>query len=81
MNVVSVKYRQVSGWHVFTSEDVPGLYVASPDAIRAYNDVGPSIQRLLHSYGAEYLPRMSAEDFFELGPEATEERVIDYSAA
>lgn len=44
---IRVHYKHVDGWHVFTSTDIPGLYVASEDPERAYNDVGPSVQKLL----------------------------------
>lgn len=45
---VAVRYKATfDGWHVFTSNDLPGLYVASTDAETAYNDVGPSIEKLL----------------------------------
>ena len=44
---VSVKYQHSDSWHIFSSRDIPGLYVASQDPKKAYDDVGPSIQLLL----------------------------------
>lgn len=45
---VGVRYKATfDGWHVFTSSELPGLYVASHDAETAYNDVAPSIEMLL----------------------------------
>lgn len=45
---VGVRYKATfDGWHVFTSDELPGLYVASNDAETAYNDVAPSIEKLL----------------------------------
>ena len=45
---VGVRYKYTfDGWHVFTSDELPGLYVASHEAETAYNDVGPSIEKLL----------------------------------
>jgi hypothetical protein len=44
---VQAQYKAVDGWHIFTSRDVPGLYVASKDAKIAYDDVALSIQMLL----------------------------------
>lgn len=41
---IRVKYKNVDGWHVFTSEDIRGLYVASQDAEKAFRNVGPAIQ-------------------------------------
>jgi hypothetical protein len=45
--VIRVNYKYVEGWHVFTSEEVFGLYVANKDPERAYNGVATSIQLLL----------------------------------
>ncbi len=47
MTSVCVRYKYVDGWHVFSSDDVAGLYVASTDAEKAFNDIGPSIELLL----------------------------------
>lgn len=47
VTTVEVKYTHVEGWHVFTSDQFPGLYVASKDDRTAYDDVGPSLQKLL----------------------------------
>ena len=44
---IAVAYKHVEGWHVFTSEELPGLYVASRNAERAYSDVAIAIQKLL----------------------------------
>ncbi len=44
---ISTVYKQVDGWHVFMSDQLPGLYVASRDLETAWRDVGPSIQTLL----------------------------------
>lgn len=44
---ICARYKAVDGWHVFQSDELPGLYVASKDAQAAYNDVGPCIELLL----------------------------------
>lgn len=44
---IRIRYKFVDGWHIFSSRDVRGLYVASKDAERAFRDVGPSIETLL----------------------------------
>lgn len=44
---ICVEYKYREGWHIFTSEEVFGLYVASKDQELAYNDVATSIQLLL----------------------------------
>ncbi|HYD05179.1 MAG TPA: hypothetical protein VEC60_05615 [Reyranella sp.] len=45
--VILVDYRVIDGWHVFTSAQVKGLYVAHPDQRLAYDAVGPTIEKLL----------------------------------
>jgi hypothetical protein len=42
-----IEYKHVEGWHVFTSKDLPGLYVASMDARSAFEDIPTAIQKLL----------------------------------
>jgi hypothetical protein len=44
---VSVGYRFVDGYHVFTSQDVRGLYVASRDPRKAYASVAEVLQELM----------------------------------
>ena len=44
---VAVEYRFIDGYHVFTSRDVYGLYVASKDPRKAFDGVAPAIQQLL----------------------------------
>jgi hypothetical protein len=45
--VIRVAYRFIDGLHVYTSDDVYGLYVANRDPQRAYAAVAPSLQRLI----------------------------------
>lgn len=47
ISTVTVDYRVVDGWHVFTSADVRGLYVANENQEAAFNAVGPTIETLL----------------------------------
>lgn len=44
---ISTTYKHVDGWHVFASDELAGLYVASKDLATAFRDVAPSIQALL----------------------------------
>jgi len=44
---IRVAHRFIDGYHVYTSDDVYGLYVASQDAREAYDAVAPSLQRLI----------------------------------
>lgn len=45
--LVQVEYKNADDWHVFSSRDLPGLYVASHDPEAAYNDVANAIEKLL----------------------------------
>jgi hypothetical protein len=45
--VIDVEYRYADGWHLFTSRQLKGLYVANRDAETAYNGVGVAIEALL----------------------------------
>ncbi|HRD28319.1 MAG TPA: hypothetical protein PLO65_08465 [Caulobacter sp.] len=44
---VNVEYKHRDGWHVFTSQDALGLYVASKDARTAYEDVPGALKMLM----------------------------------
>jgi hypothetical protein len=45
--VIRVTYRFIDGLHVYTSDDVYGLYVANRDPQLAYDAVAPSLQSLI----------------------------------
>ena len=45
--VIGVTYRLIDDMHVYTSEDVYGLYVADRDPKRAYDAVAPSLRKLI----------------------------------
>ena len=44
---IDVEHRVIDGWHVFTSKDVEGLYVAHPEMATAFDAVAPTIEKLL----------------------------------
>jgi hypothetical protein len=44
---IRVVYRFIDGYHVYTSDDVHGLYVAHQDARQAYEAVAPSLEKLI----------------------------------
>ncbi|HEX3881989.1 MAG TPA: hypothetical protein VHW66_04975 [Stellaceae bacterium] len=44
---IRVQYRCIDGCHVYTSEDVYGLYVANRDAEKAYDAIAPSLEKLI----------------------------------
>jgi hypothetical protein len=45
--VIRVTYRFIDGCHVYTSDDVYGLYVAHQDPQKAYEAVAPSLEKLI----------------------------------
>jgi len=44
---VCVNYTYAEEWHVFRSDDLNGLYVASKDARRSFDDVASAIEKLI----------------------------------
>lgn len=44
---ITVQYAFRDGWHVFTSEEVEGFYVASKNPEEAFADVAPTIALLM----------------------------------
>lgn len=44
---IRVNYRFIDGYHVYTSDDVYGLYVANRDAVCAYAAIAPSLEKLI----------------------------------
>ena len=44
---IRVHYRCIDGYHVYTSDNVYGLYVANRDAQKAYDAVAPSLEKLI----------------------------------
>ena len=44
---IRVRYRERDGWHVFTCEELPGLFVASKDQKLAFSDLPDAIRMLL----------------------------------
>ena len=63
---VCARYKNVEGWHVFQSDELPGLYVASRDAERAFHDVALSIQtlvRLDEGIDCTVVPEKSFQEF------------------
>lgn len=62
---IEIFYKHVDGWHVFTSDALPGLLVASKDAQKAYNDIAPSIQQWLEIKQGIVNAKVVAEEPFE----------------
>lgn len=67
---IGVQYKHAEGWHVFFSDDLPGLYVASEDPRKAYDDIAPAIEKLIKldtgvTVTAE--PQLSFEQWLQQG--------------
>jgi hypothetical protein len=65
---ICAKYKSVDGWHIFDSDDLPGLYVASRDAATAYKDVAPAIVTLIEldeGIKVEARAELSLSEFLE----------------
>ena len=66
---VTVQYQTREGWHLFTSHQMDGLFVASPDLETAFNDVPVAIERLLkldHDFDCIVQPKLDFEAFCAL---------------
>lgn len=65
---ILVEYKNADGWHVFTAQSLPGLYVASKNPRRAYDDVATAIQMLLKldlGIKCEVVPETTLEEIME----------------
>jgi len=59
---VKVQYRNRDGYHIFTSDQVFGLYVATRDAGRAVDQLQPALETLLfRNYGVKCRLEPAAE--------------------
>lgn len=56
---VPVEYQNIDGYHIFTSDAIFGLYIASKDAGKALNQICPTIERLVqHNHGLSFKAAM-----------------------
>jgi hypothetical protein len=63
---ISVRYRLIDGYHVFTSDDVRGLYVANQDPEQAFDACSEVLSALLtYKFGIEIevTPAATIEEF------------------
>ena len=69
MAEITVTYRTKDGWHLFTSDQMDGLVVASPDLRTAFDDVPKAVSMLLkldHGFECVVQPRLDYEGFCAL---------------
>jgi hypothetical protein len=63
---VDVSYREVDGWHIFQADQMPGFYVSSRDPLKAYEAVGPTIEKLVKldtGFDVRVAPEVPFSDF------------------
>ena len=66
---ITVKYQTRKGWHLFTSDQMDGLFVASTDLRTAFDDVPEAVSMLLKlDHGVECVvqPKLDFEGFLAL---------------
>ena len=72
---ITVAYQTREGWHLFTSDQMDGLFVASPDLKTAFEDVPNAVSMLLkldHDFDCVVQPQLSYEEFLgRLGSQGT----------
>lgn len=68
-----VNYKFAEDWHVFSSDELPGLYVASKEAEVAHRDVSAAIEKLLllnEGLSCKVQPEQSFREFIANAKEA-----------
>lgn len=45
--IAHIGYKNIDGCHVFTSEQIKGLFIATPDAKKAMEQIVPTVKALL----------------------------------
>lgn len=78
---IEVKYKGVDGWHIFESDELVGLLVASKDPKTAFNDVATSIEKLLmldEGITCTARPELTLDDFLVTvkGKEVEEHQLV-----
>jgi hypothetical protein len=66
VGTIRVKHKYKNGYHIFTSDDVRGLYVASKDPKKAFDDLCPVLQELILlklKVPCEIEPTMTFDEF------------------
>lgn len=64
--VIDVRREVRDGWYIYTSDQLPGLYLASPDDRKAYEDLPAAIRELIRlESGVEcrIMPKVGYREF------------------
>ena len=83
---IDVRYREKEGWHLFTCDALPGLFVASSDRQKAFHDLPKAIKRLHElDHGGEWVvfSRMTYEAFLKMREDEQREarRIVEERTA
>lgn len=76
---ICVSHKFTEDWHVFSSDDLPGLYVASRNSEVAFKDVGNAIEKLLmlnEGITCKAVPELTFKEFLELSEADNEDEII-----
>lgn len=47
VSIAYIQYKNIDGCHVFTSEQIEGLFIATPDSVKALSQLVPTIKTIL----------------------------------
>lgn len=76
---ICVNHKFAEDWHVFSSDDLLGLYVASKNSEVAFKDVGNAIEKLLmlnEGITCKAIPELTFKEFIELSEANNEDEII-----
>lgn len=76
---ICVNFKFAEDWHVFSSDELPGLYVASRNAEVAFKDVATAIEKLVflnEGVKIKAAPELSFKDFIEQTQGSNDDEII-----
>lgn len=76
---ICVNFKFAEEWHVFSSDQLPGLYVASRNAEVAFKDVAAAIEKLVflnEGVKIKAVPELSFKDFIEQTQSSNDDEII-----
>jgi hypothetical protein len=69
---VCVEYKNAEDWHIFVSDDLPGLFIANKDKEKSFHDVSNAIEKLLllnEGIVCKAMPEMTYQEFVKMAKE------------